>query len=102
QPFLGSAKAGTPGIADLALAVPLEHVDNALARARDLDEGIGEPLLLGVEHLLGFLAALEHERAIALDTEPLGEAGRSVRILHALRQLALRRRAALRGPLLCP
>ena len=66
-----------PGV---GLAVPLDHVDDALALARHLDEAVRELLLLGVEHLLGLRLGLEHDRAVRLDAVAPGQAGLAVRV----------------------
>jgi hypothetical protein len=68
--------------------VPLDDEDPGLARAGDLDEGIRQPLLVGVEHLLGLVPALHHERAVALDAVAAREPRRAVGILHPVGELA--------------
>jgi len=66
----------------------LDDVDDGVTRAGDLDEGIRQPLLLGIEHLLGLVPTLHHHRAVGLDGIALGQAGRAIGILHAVCELA--------------
>ena len=75
------AEARALGGPEVRLAVALHDVDDALALARDLQERVGELLLLvGVLHLLGAPLGLEHGAAVVLDAEGPGHGGLEIRV----------------------
>src|SRR5262249_61195827 len=82
--LLGLAHPHPLGARDVALPVSLDEVDDGITRARHLDERVGEPLFLGVQHLFGLLPALHDEGTVALYPVAAGPARRAIRVLHAI------------------
>ena len=77
-------------VPELVLAVPLDHIDDALALTGDLDEAVRQLLLFGVEHLFRLRLGLEHDRPVRFDPVAAGEAGLTVGVDAPPRELPVR------------
>ena len=78
------------GVADLALAVAADDVHRASPLAGQLDEPVGQLLLLDDQDLLRRPPGPEHDRPVLLDVVLAGEVGLAIRVGHRPREAAVR------------